>query len=133
MSRNVRQILHTPRTRETYAALRPLAKPFETKYLDWRERYGVAGKVFETRLVQLGTAVQQLRSDVALVAERIQMIVRQGWSGDRAIRARAELIPVDGSFHRLIRARIRRGVNGGYAPVRGRSPRPRAPRRKFRT
>jgi hypothetical protein len=122
MSRNVRQILHTPRTSENYAALRPLTKKFETKHKDWREQYGVAGKNFETRLLQIGTAVQQLRSDVARIVEWIRLLVRQGWHGDRQPRTEPQPIPVGGYFTRIVRARQRRGLNGGYAPLR-RAPR----------
>jgi hypothetical protein len=68
------------RTTEAYMGLRRSSRAYkEGIHRYWRQRYGVAGKDFDTRPKRIGVAWQQLRASVALLAEWVKICWRQGW------------------------------------------------------
>lgn len=123
MSRAPRQLIHTPRTSEIYAALRPLRQTFEETHKDWRDRYFCGTKNFETRIRRIGTRPQQMRSSMALIAEWLRMMGRQAWIGNGTPRGEVAEYPYESYFRRIVRKRHTERLLGGHSPVRGRTPR----------
>ena len=76
-----RMLIPLWRTTETYLALEDSARTFERVHHLWRRRYRVGSDTHELRPKRRGRACQQLRANVALMAEWLHIMWREGWLG----------------------------------------------------
>jgi hypothetical protein len=74
-----RMLIPMWRTSEPYLALEDTSRSFERVHHLWRRRYRVGSDTHELRPKRRGRACQQLRANVALIAEWLHIMWREGW------------------------------------------------------
>lgn len=106
------------RNTEAYLALENSARAYERVHHLWRRRYRVASDDHQLRPKRRGRANQQLRSTVALMAEWMHILHREGWLGSaRRLLRESYKSGAKYALERLTDFRARAGLDRPYGPA----------------
>lgn len=106
------------RNTEAYLALEDSSRAYERVHHLWRSRYRVGADTHHDRPKRRGRATQQLRATVALIAEWLQILHREGWLGSaRRLLRESRLNTAKRAVEKLTDFRAAAGLDKPYGEI----------------
>lgn len=108
---------------ELYVYLLEAQHIVEHVHRAWRERYGVAGKTYDSIPMRVSPGVGELRSQFALLVEWVRISIRMGWMESSATQTRYQDNPIrwtgmlDAAMADMWIERADAGLEDSYGPL----------------